>query len=76
MAITDGRTIVLLVPAQDHKPLLDGGQGPNTGGMGAYAPVPFMTPALLARVEREVFQPLLAELTRSGIDYRASSTPG
>jgi phosphoribosylamine--glycine ligase len=70
MAVTDGRTIVPLVPAQDHKQLLDGGQGPNTGGMGAYAPVPFMTPALLERVEREVFHPLLTELTRSGIDYQ------
>jgi len=70
MAVTDGRTVVPLVAAQDHKQLHDGGQGPNTGGMGAYAPVPFVTPELLARVEREVFHPLLAELRRSGIDYQ------
>jgi phosphoribosylamine--glycine ligase len=70
MAITDGLTIVPLVPAQDHKQLLDKGQGPNTGGMGAYAPVPFVPPALIARVEREVFQPLLAELNRMGIEYQ------
>jgi len=70
MAVTDGRTIVPLVTAQDHKQLCDGGLGPNTGGMGAYAPVPFVSPALLARVEREVFRPLLAELNRGGIGYQ------
>jgi len=70
MAITDGRTVVPLVSAQDHKQLRDGGQGPNTGGMGAYAPVPFVPPALLSRIEREVFRPLLAELHRSGIEYQ------
>jgi len=70
MAVTDGRTIVPLAPAQDHKQLYDGGRGPNTGGMGAYAPVPFVPPALLARVEREVFHPLLEELNRGGIEYQ------
>jgi phosphoribosylamine---glycine ligase len=70
MAVTDGRTIVPLAPAQDHKQLYDGGQGPNTGGMGAYAPVPFVPPALQARVEREVFHPLLDELNGMGIEYR------
>jgi phosphoribosylamine--glycine ligase len=70
MAVTDGKTIVPLAPAQDHKQLCDGGRGPNTGGMGAYAPVPFVPPALLARVEREVFRPLLAELNREGIEYQ------
>ena len=70
MAVTDGRTIVPLAPSQDHKQLLDGGQGPNTGGMGAYAPAPFVPPALQARVEREVFRPLLDELSRRGIAYQ------
>jgi len=70
MAVTDGRTIVPFLVAQDHKQLLDGGRGPNTGGMGAYAPVPFVPPAVLTRVEREVFQPLLSELNRMGIEYQ------
>jgi phosphoribosylamine--glycine ligase len=70
MAVTDGKTIVPLLPSQDHKQLLDGGRGPNTGGMGAYAPVPFVTPALRARVEREIFGPLVAELHRRGIAYQ------
>lgn len=70
MAVTDGRTILPLAPAQDHKQLYDGGRGPNTGGMGAYAPVPFVPPALLARVEREVFHPLVEELNRCGIEYQ------
>jgi phosphoribosylamine--glycine ligase len=70
MAVTDGATIVPLLPSQDHKQLLDGGRGPNTGGMGAYAPVPFVTPALQARVEREVFRPLLTELARGGVPYQ------
>jgi phosphoribosylamine--glycine ligase len=70
MAVTDGRTVVPLVAAQDHKQLLDEGRGPNTGGMGAYAPVPFVSSAVLARVEREVFHPLLAELNRMGIEYQ------
>jgi len=76
MAVTDGRTIVPLLAAQDHKQLLDGGRGPNTGGMGAYAPVPFVPPAVLTRVEREVFQPLLSELNRMGIpDSTIFSSP-
>jgi phosphoribosylamine--glycine ligase len=70
MAVTDGRTIVPLLSSQDHKQLLDGGQGPNTGGMGAYAPVPFVTPAVQARVEREIFLPLVAELQRTGVIYQ------
>ena len=43
LAITDGRTIVTLPPAQDHKPAYDGDRGPNTGGMGAYCPTPLVT---------------------------------
>ncbi|MEW6325348.1 MAG: phosphoribosylamine--glycine ligase [Nitrospirota bacterium] len=70
MAVTDGTTIVPLAPSQDHKQLHDGGQGPNTGGMGAYAPVPFVQPAMRGRVEREIFRPLLDELSRMGIPYQ------
>ena len=58
--------MTLLPAAQDHKRLLDGDRGPNTGGMGAYSPVSIATPALLARVEREILRPTLAELARRG----------
>jgi len=70
LAVTNGRDLRLLPPAQDHKRLLDGDQGPNTGGMGAYSPVSIATPALLARVEREVLLPTLAELERIGAPFR------
>lgn len=70
LAITNGREVRLLPPAQDHKRLGEGDRGPNTGGMGAYAPVALATPALLARVEREVLLPTLAELERRGAPFR------
>lgn len=69
LAITNGHDLVLLPPAQDHKRLGEGDTGPNTGGMGAYSPVSIGTPALLGRVEREVFEPTLAELAREGAPY-------
>ncbi len=68
-AVTNGREVRILPPAQDHKRLGEGDVGPNTGGMGAYAPVSFATPALLARVEREVFLPTLRELERRGAPF-------
>jgi phosphoribosylamine---glycine ligase len=70
LAVTNGRDVRILPPAQDHKRLLDGDHGPNTGGMGAYAPVALATPALLARVERDVLLPTLAELERRGAPFR------
>ena len=70
LAVTNGRDVRLLPAAQDHKRLLDGDKGPNTGGMGAYSPVSIATPALLARVEREVLLPTLAELERLGAPFR------
>ncbi len=69
-AITNGADVALLPAAQDHKRIGDGDTGPNTGGMGAYAPVAIATPAVLARVEREVLRPALAELARRGATYR------
>jgi phosphoribosylamine--glycine ligase len=68
--ITDGIGYRLLPIAQDHKKLLDGDRGPNTGGMGAYAPAPFATPELIAQVEREIVQPVLAAFKKEGIDFR------
>lgn len=70
IGITDGQRVLFLPPAQDHKPLLDGDQGPNTGGMGAYAPAPVITPQLQEEIEEKVFQPLLAHLVQKGIVYR------
>lgn len=69
-AVTNGRDVRLLPSAQDHKRIGEGDTGPNTGGMGAYAPVAIATPALLARVEREVILPTLRELERRGAPYR------
>ncbi len=68
-AVTNGKEVRILPPAQDHKRLGEGDVGPNTGGMGAYAPVSFATPKLLARVEREVFLPTLRELDRRGATF-------
>lgn len=68
-AVTNGREVTLLPAAQDHKRLLEGDRGPNTGGMGAYSPVALATPALLARVEREVLLPTLRELEHRGAPF-------
>jgi len=72
----DGRSVRLLAPSQDHKRLLDGDKGPNTGGMGAYAPAPVMSAALQGEVQQRVFVPLLAEFVRRGIDYRGAIYAG
>jgi len=69
-ALVAGPRYVLLAPAQDHKALRDGDRGPNTGGMGAYSPVPWIDEALLARIEREVIGPAVAGLAAEGVDYR------
>ncbi len=70
LALTDGQTIRPLISAQDHKRIGVGDTGPNTGGMGAYAPVPLMTPELADRVQTEILQPTLRALQQRGIDYR------
>ena len=69
LALTDGEHIVILPPAQDHKRLGDGDTGPNTGGMGAYCPVALTTAPLLARVRRNVFEPVLREMAAQGAPY-------
>ncbi|MEQ1855788.1 MAG: phosphoribosylamine--glycine ligase [Longimicrobiales bacterium] len=65
-AVTDGVRSVILVPAQDHKRVGDGDTGPNTGGMGAYAPVSLATPDLLEKARTQVFEPTLAALAKEG----------
>jgi phosphoribosylamine---glycine ligase len=70
MAFTDGKAVAPMVASQDHKRVGDGDTGPNTGGMGAYAPAPLATPALLRMVHREVFQPVVQALSRLGSPFQ------
>lgn len=69
-AFTDGEQLLLLPPAQDHKRIGEGDTGPNTGGMGAYAPAPLLDAEGLALVQRTVLEPLLQALRSRGISYR------
>jgi phosphoribosylamine--glycine ligase len=69
-ALCDGMTAIPLLPAQDFKRARDGGKGPNTGGMGAYAPVPWAPEDLAAEVMATVVQPAVDELRRRGTPYR------
>jgi phosphoribosylamine--glycine ligase len=70
LCLCDGRRAVPLAPAQDFKRLADGDTGPNTGGMGAYSPVPLAGPDLVDDVMERAVEPTLAALRRRGIDYR------
>ncbi|MEL6381387.1 MAG: phosphoribosylamine--glycine ligase [Cyanobacteria bacterium J06626_18] len=70
LAVTDGETILPLMPAQDHKQIGEGDTGPNTGGMGAYAPTPVVPPEILDRVQETILEPAIAILRQRGIDYR------
>ncbi len=70
LGFTDGDHVWLLTPSQDHKQLLDGDRGPNTGGMGAFCPVSFYDDALASRVDEEIVAPTLQGLQAEGIDFR------
>jgi phosphoribosylamine--glycine ligase len=69
-AVTDGERVVYLASSQDHKCAFDGDQGPNTGGMGTYAPAPVVTERVLERVDRRIVQPTLEGMRREGTPYR------
>jgi phosphoribosylamine--glycine ligase len=69
IVLADGKHALALATSQDHKRLLDGDRGPNTGGMGAYSPAPVVTPAVHARVMREAIQPAIAGMERDGTPY-------
>ncbi len=70
LAITDGRSILVLPPCQDHKRLLDNDAGPNTGGMGAFCPSDALDDSMMARVERDILVPILDVMRRDGIEYK------
>lgn len=69
-ALTDGREVRTLVPAQDHKRIGEGDTGPNTGGMGAYAPVSIATPELMERTSREILIPTVRAMEAEGRPFR------
>jgi phosphoribosylamine--glycine ligase len=69
-AVTDGRNFLPLLAAQDHKRLLDGDLGPNTGGMGAYAPTMLATPELIGKISSLILAPTLAALREAGSEFR------
>ena len=70
LAFTDGQTILPMVAAQDHKQVGEGDTGPNTGGMGAYAPTPIVTPEVMEQVRQQVLEPTLKTLRDRGITYK------
>ena len=70
IGITDGKHIHLLSPSQDHKQLLDGDKGPNTGGMGAFCPVSFCGEDLMWQIETEIVQPTLAGIHAENFNYK------
>jgi len=69
MAFTDGKTVAPMLPAQDHKRLLDGDNGPNTGGMGAYAPTPIFTADMMNEAIESVLKPAIDGLRDEGIPF-------
>ena len=69
IVMSDGKNVSVLATSQDHKRLLDGDEGPNTGGMGAYSPAPVVTPTLHARALREIILPTIRGMEKDGIPY-------
>ena len=70
LAITDGRTLLTMPAAQDHKPALDGDHGPNTGGMGAYSPTPLVTDKIMREVEEHILVPTVHQMKRTRRPFR------
>jgi phosphoribosylamine---glycine ligase len=69
IVMCDGKNVLPLATSQDHKRLKDNDEGPNTGGMGAYSPAPIVTPAMHARVMREIINPTIAGMAKDGIQF-------
>jgi len=70
LAFSDGKTVIPMVSAQDHKAAYDGDTGPNTGGMGAYSPAPVLSRELLSEVEEKILRPTIAGLAAEGITFK------
>lgn len=70
LAFTDGENYQLLLPSQDHKQLIDGDEGPNTGGMGAFCPVPFYDAKLRKQIEKDVIFPTMKGIKAEGFNFR------
>ncbi|WP_182188377.1 phosphoribosylamine--glycine ligase [Pectinatus frisingensis] len=70
LAFTDGETIVPMIPSQDHKCIFDGDKGPNTGGMGTYAPAPIVDGKMLEQIQAEILEPIIAAMNNEGKKYR------
>ncbi len=68
-ALTDGKNYKILPAAQDHKRLKDGNEGPNTGGMGAYAPAPLCTPEIMAKIEKNIIAPTVKAMASEGCPF-------
>ena len=76
MAVTDGTDFVTLLPSQDHKRARDGDRGSNTGGIGAYAPVPFLTDEMIKLIEKSIIAPTIAAMGKEGNPYQGILYPG
>ncbi|MBE3590915.1 MAG: phosphoribosylamine--glycine ligase [Firmicutes bacterium] len=76
IAVTDGRRVLPLAPARDHKRALDGDRGPNTGGMGAYSPLPDVTEAQVDAIRRRILEPAVAGLAAEGCPFRGALYAG
>jgi len=74
--LTDGRHHLSFLPSQDHKRVFDNDQGSNTGGMGAYAPVPFVNKAMIRTIEEKIVVPILKALSKEGCHYQGILYPG
>ncbi len=70
LAFTDGSTLLPMLPSQDHKALLDNDEGPNTGGMGAYTPVPFVDKEMEAHIDSTIMKTMVDALTNEGVAYK------
>ncbi len=70
LAFTDGKTVLPMVSAQDHKPVYDNDEGPNTGGMGAYSPTPLVTPQMIDKIMNEVMIPTVNGMLEEGCPYQ------
>ena len=76
MVITDGKHFLSFLTSQDHKRLADNNRGPNTGGMGAYTPVPFLDKKLITQIEREIVVPTIKAMAKEGYPYEGILYPG